>query len=94
MRRTARRSVWTRYERSMTMNKIKSTALALLAALMAAVALTGCCCWRGCGERKACDGAKACCCETCRPARGADMSVGAHAGTSGVGVHAGIDRTK
>ena len=63
--------------------------LSLVAATLAG--LTGCCwtkcpCGRNCCEKKPCDATD------CSPRRNVDLNVGAHAGTSGVGMDAGIDR--
>ena len=69
-------------------------ALAARTALTAAVltGMTGCC-WMKCGTGTDCGAKKPCCCPDCsKTRRNVDVNFGAHAGTSGVGMDAGIDR--
>ena len=70
------------------MKRIKRLArLALFAATVAG--LTGCCCWTKSSD---CSTKKPCAAPDCRTHRNVDVNVGAHAGSSGIGMDAGIDR--
>ena len=66
-------------------NKVKAIALGSLAAVITALAFTGCCCMPWCGN-KSCDDAKKCCHETDCNRKGMNVNLDAHAGTSGVGM--------
>lgn len=63
--------------------------LSLAAATLAG--MTGCC-WMKCPCARDCRPAKPCDAADCTTRRNVDVNIGAHAGTSGVGMDAGIDR--
>ena len=73
------------------MNKktVHAARLALAAATLAG--MTGCC-WMKCPCKRDCCPAKPCDTADCTPRRSVDRDVGAHAGSSGVGMSAGVDR--
>ena len=73
------------------MNKklIHTVRLALVASTLAG--MTGCC-WLKCPCRQDCCTKKPCDTSDCGTRRNVDVNVGAHAGTSGIGMDAGIDR--
>ena len=72
------------------MNKktVHAARLALAAATLAG--MTGCC-WMKCPCCRGCDAKKPCAAD-CGTRRDVGVNVGAHAGTSGVGMDAGIER--
>ena len=75
----------------MNMNrKLVRTVLAALAA--ATLAGMAGCCWMKCPCKPDCHAAQPCAATDRTPRRNVDMNVGAHAGTSGVGLEAGLDR--
>ena len=66
------------------MKKILGNIMRGVVVTLTVASMTGCCWLCDCDKK---DCSKPCCHE-----RGLNASVGAHAGTSGVGAHAGIDR--
>ena len=73
------------------MNKKTAHAARLILAAATLAGMTGCC-WMKCPCKSDHCPAKPCTATDSTPCRNVDLNVGAHAGTSGVGMDAGIDR--
>ena len=73
------------------MNRKLATTARLALAAAALAGMTGCCWMRGSCQAD-CQTGKACPCTDGTHRRHVDVNVGAHAGSSGVGMNAGIDR--